>query len=735
MYRLLMALLLSVRLCSALADTTTDSASGVALEEVVVTAEKRTQNLQDVPASVTAFTPEALAQSHIDDTVALQLLTPGLLVTTNGDDGQPYIRGIGSGIINPGTDPPVAIFIDGAYQPRPISAISEFFDDARVEVLKGPQGTLYGRNATGGAISIITQDPTQEFGGDADLQLGNYRSELARAALNVPLSDDTAVRFSGFYASHEGYTENAFNGSRVDNQNLWGARVKFRYAPSSRLTLVITGEYTRENDSRGLAEKVVDDPSLPLPVRDYAPALGYPTPVIPANPYVIYNNYPDQQLVTQARVNATLTYTTDTMEFKSITGFTRVADDYIDDLDGTQINFSYEGVRDFSDTITQNFQLSSTTQSPLQWLAGLEYLHEGGGQNYDARLPYFGPASSDPFGATAPAGFIWNSTIGTSAVSGLVDLKYELLPRLTASAGVRYSWERKNADFLETVIDPYGLITGTSGGIFETPAHPEQAWSAWTPKFGLEFRPLEATLLYLTVTKGFKSGGFNLMNTAETFQPETIWSYEVGMKSTWLDQRLRTNLAAFYYDYKNMQVEQFSGVTNLVTNAASSHLEGVEGQIDAKATELLTLDLGVAYLHAKYESYLTTNANDPTAGQVNLGGNWLPEAPEFTGTAAANIRIPLQSNGSLTARGELRYQSKIYFDQFNTPQLTQDGYAIVNGRLTYTPSHGNWDIAAYGENLTDKVYRQGMVRVDNVFGTIAFYGVPRTFGIDGRYHF
>jgi iron complex outermembrane receptor protein len=735
MIRLLVALLLSMRLCSALADPTTDSATGAALEEVVVTAEKRTQNLQDVPASVAAFTPEALAQSHINDTVALQLLTPGLLVTTNGDNGQPYIRGIGSGIINPGTDPPVAIFIDGAYQPRPISAISQFFDDERVEVLKGPQGTLYGRNATGGAISIITQDPTQELGGDADLQLGNYRAEVARAAFNAPLSDDTAIRISGFYASHEGYTENAFNGSRIDNQNLWGTRVKLRYAPSSRLTLVVSGEYTRENDSRGLAEKVVDDPSLPLPVRDLAHDFGYPTPVFPADPFVIYNDFPDQQLVTQARANATLTYTMDAMEFKSITAFTRVADDYIDDLDGTQINFSYEGVTDFSDTFTQNFQLSSTDKSPLQWLAGLEYLHEGGGQNFDARVPYFGPASSNPFGVAAPAGFIWYSTIRTNAASALVDLKYDLLPRLTVSAGVRYSWEKKSADFLETVIDPYGIITGTAGGIFETPAHPEQTWRASTPKFGLEFRPLDATLLYLTVTKGFKSGGFNLMNTAETFQPETIWSYEVGMKSTWLDERLRTNLAAFYYDYKNMQVEQFSGVTNLVTNAASSHIEGVEAQIDAKATEVLTVDLGLAYLHGKYESYLTTNANDPTGGQVNLGGNWLPEAPQFTATVGSNLRIPLESNGSLSARGEVRYQSKIYFDQFNTPQLTQDGYAIVNGRLTYTPARGGWDVAAYGENLTDKYYRQGMVRVDNVFGTIAFYGVPRTFGIEGRYHF
>ncbi len=609
-----LSIALSVLSGTVIAQTAGQPNSGTAgIEEIVVTAQRRTQNLQDVAAAVTAFTPEMLDKSGIDDVSELQARTPGLIFSTNGPFGQPYIRGVGSDIINPGTDAPIAMFVDGAYQPRPTAAMTEFFDTERVEVLKGPQGTLYGRNASGGAIIIATRDPENSLGADGDVIYGNYDRATFRGALNTPINDDLSFRIAALYTEHQGYTENLYDDTRLDSQRLWGLRAKLKYAPGEAFSLVLTAEYTKENDSRNLAEKVIDSPALPLPVRDFAPLLGYTAPTIPSDPYQIKADFPTYALVYQSRFNATLTWVLSGMEFKSITAFTRSSNVSILDLDATEINFAYDRETDASRAFTQNFQLSSTGPGALQWIAGVDYLHENGSQNFDARLPLLGPPTDILFGPDSPAaGFIWDSGITTKSISGFADGRLRLSPRFTLAAGIRYSHEEKTATFLETIIDPFGALTdGESlpSGIIRIPANPQKSFSAWTPKFSLEFRPTERVLTYISATRGFKSGGFNLMNTGEEFEPEKIWSYELGLKSTWFDNRLRSNWTAFYYDYKDLQVNQFSGVTNLITNAAKSHVKGVEADLAGKPSNWLSLDLGLAFLDAKYADYLTRDAN------------------------------------------------------------------------------------------------------------------------------
>jgi iron complex outermembrane recepter protein len=727
--RVLIALLSLVE--PLMAQTTTESTGG-GLEEIVVTAQKRAQNLQDVGASVVAFNSEALNTSGIDSPIDLQQRTPGLLVSTNGPYGQPYIRGVGSDIINPGTDAPVAIFEDGAYQPRPNAAITEFYDLDRVEVLKGPQGTLYGRNASGGAINIVTHDPDQFLSSDGDAIFGNYGRVTTRESFNAPISDTLAVRVAGIYTEHEGYSTNLFDGTGLDNENLWGVRGKLKYAPSSDFSLVFTLEHMREHDSRNDVGKLVDDPNLPLPVRDLQPLFGYPPPLIPANPRDVYANSPNVELVDETRSNVALTWNLGNLLLKSITGYTDVRNDGFVDLDETQINFTYDQEQDHSDSIVESLQLSSLGNDPLQWIAGLEYFHEAGGQNFDARLPLFGPASTDPYGADV-AGLIWDSGIKTNSASSFLDLTYAFTPQWSFNAGLRYTWEHKEANFLETIIDPYGILTGLPGGTYYTPATPHATFSAWTPKFRLEYRPADAVLLYASATRGFKSGGFNLMNTGEEFQPEKIWSYELGLKSTWLENRLRANAAAFYYNYKDLQVNQFSGVTNLVTNAANSRITGAELEIEAQPIEAWQSDLSLAYLDAIFLDYYTHNAADPTGPVLDLSGNRMPKAPRSTAAAGTQYTWPVAEE-RLTLRGEARYQSLVYFDQFDTPQLTQGGFALYNARLTLAAPNNRWNVAIFGENLADKLYRQSMIRVDNVFGTLAYFGAPRTYGIEFSYH-
>jgi iron complex outermembrane receptor protein len=705
------------------------------LQEIVVTAQKRAQNVQDIAATVTAFNPDMLEKSGINDAVALQLKTPGLVVSTNGSYGQPYIRGVGSDIINPGTDAPVAIFIDGAYQPRPTAAITEFLDVDRVEVLKGPQGTLYGRNATGGAINIVSHAPEQRFGADSTLIYGNYDQMTFRGALNAPVTDDAAARVSAFYTEHDGLVKNLLDGKRLDDEKLWGLRGALKIDPSDAFSISLLAEYTRERDSRNLSEKVIDSPNLPMPVRDLAPLFGYAPPVIPGDPREVNADFPQSQRMSQTRLNATMTWKLGSMELKSITGFTRVRTQGILDLDGTEIPFSYDREIGSSRSIFQSLQLNSATEASFQWITGLEYLREKASQNFDGRLPFFGPPSDIPFGYDSPvAGFIWDSGIRTNAASAFVDGRWEFVPKWTLTGGVRYSWEDKDATFSETLIDPLGFLTGTPGTV-TIPAEPHRKFRAWTPKAGIEFRPVADTLLYLTATRGFKSGGFNLMNTGETFDPEKIWSYETGVRSSWLDRRLRANLSAFYYDYQDLQVNQFSGITNLITNAARSRIKGVEMQIDARPVSAVGIDAALAWLDATYSHYLTRDANLPGAPEVDLSGNEMPKAPRFTATLGVDLNLPVQIPGRITLRGEGRYQSSLFFDQFNAPQLEQGGYTILNARAAYLSGDARWELVLFGRNLTDKVYRQSMVRVDNVLGTVAFFGAPRMYGAEVHYRF
>jgi iron complex outermembrane receptor protein len=280
-----------------------------------------------------------------------------------------------------------------------------------------------------------------------------------------------------------------------------------------------------------------------------------------------------------------------------------------------------------------------------------------------------------------------------------------------------------------TVIPGLGTVTDPAAGTIFFDLLPRATFSRFTPRVALELRPREDMLLYASVTNGFKSGGFNLQNNGETFSPENIWSYELGMRADWLGGRLRTNLTGFYYDYKDLQVIRFDGLANNVSNA-DARIHGIELEMVARPTREITVDGSIAWLDAQYTRYLTLNSNFPGLGEVDLRGNRLPKSPEFTVSAGLEYRLQLGQAGELTLRGEVRYVSDVYFDQFETGALNQDGYALVNARLSFRSADERWSAALFGRNLTDATYYQSMVRVDQFFGTVASFGAPRTYGIE-----
>jgi len=742
------------------ASTTTASPNGEeqgGLEEIVVTAERRSERLQDVPLAITAQSGAELQRSGVQTTNDLQFSTPSLVVTTNGAFGQPFLRGVGTDILGVGTDSSVAINIDGVYIARATSAIQDFYDVERVEVVKGPQGILYGRNATGGAINILTKQPSEEFGGFFALTYGNYDKVRTEGALNVPLGEGAATRFSFFRSTRDGFTKNVLDPNRsrqVDDENTYGGRLQLLLQPGSRWKITLAADYFEQDDSAFLAGRPTprrDYLAAGIPLNDFFvnPATGAMSPTAqpgflrragaisrtPAESFggILFDNVrrsnQDIDVFNAVRdygFRATVAYEGDSVTVRSITAY-RV-NDYlaVQDFDNTNAQYFYDREGSKSKVFTQELQLASANDGPFEWILGGYYLREKGSSFFD----YFIGAAV----VGAPGDYVQlggpAARLTTDALAAFGQLTYELATDLSATAGLRYSYEKKH-DF--RLVDP---LTPTAPACDPRPVPAaekrcSESWSTLTPKFGLEYRFAPNRLLYASATRGFKSGGFNSNGGGEVFNPEYIWSYEAGLKADWFNRTLRTNAAVFYYDYKNLQVrlrDPVLGATGVVSNAAKARVFGAEVDIQLAPVEGLTLDFSAAYLNAEFRDYRTANADDDATVALNLAGNRLPRAPEWTLSSGFNYVAPVAS-GDVTVSGEWRYSSRIFFDVFNQPFVEQPGFNLFNARVQYNNEEHDFYVGLFARNITNKTYRTSIIRADGVIGTLNFFGAPRTYGI------
>ncbi|RIK92375.1 MAG: hypothetical protein DCC73_13345 [Proteobacteria bacterium] len=693
------------------------AADSLALEEIIVTAERREASLQNVPISIAAFTGQQLQKSGLQTTMDLQTRTPGLVFSTNTALGQPYIRGIGTDIINVGTDPSIAVHIDGHYQTRSTAAVQDFFDVERVEVVKGPQGTLYGRNASGGAINIITNSPSNELEAAGDISYGNYGRISVHGMVNVPILDDkVALRVAGFRTNRDGFSYDVLRNTDVDDDDVWAVRGKLRMELTETVTLTLGADHSEVRGARNGAPTV--DPDSPAPARDLFGA------AVNTDPRVVQYNNDFYTHIDHTNLSAHLEWDLGSVLLKSITGYTDAKNRIELDIDATEIDFTWSNENEDINAFTQELQLSSKSDGNLEWIFGAFYLHEKAKQRFHV---FISPLAADLDYPVA-------NRVDAYALFG--QASYRVTESLRLTAGLRYSYEKKKGDFLYIVTDPFGLLTGVAGGgVFVSQSAPEESWKAWTPKFGIDYFVNDDVMLYVSATRGFKSGGFNLLGSGEQFDPEYIWSYEGGLKSMLFDKRLKLNLAAFYYDYTNLQVNRFNpatgGATTSVTNAASAEVKGIEAEALALISEGLELDMSVALLDAEYKTYFTANpdAPDPFIDQ-DLSGNTLPRSPKFSFGAGLQYTHDLANYGRLTLRGEARYQSHIWFDQFNSENVEEDNYTLLNAFLTFESQDERWRAQIYGRNLTDKLYRQNVIRATSIIGTLDIWSAPRTYGLE-----
>jgi iron complex outermembrane recepter protein len=680
----------------AVAEESSKSDSGE-LSEIVVTATWRETALQDVPAAITAFTAADLKDFNINDIRTLSAQTPGLVVAgPAGLGGTPVtIRGIGQLPAGIGADDPVAIYLDGVYLGRAYSDLFDFIATDRVEVLRGPQGTLYGRNATGGAISIVTRNPTDTVGGLADAQFTNldsYRMRgLASGSLGLPgLSGEVA----GAVSRKDGYVLNRFNGQFAEGERSQTLFTKLKYAPSAQFDATIEADANKRTID--IETKLLTETNT--------------------NPYSLAANFPGtewhQSQGAALTVNARLPWAT----FTSITAYRMANFTQLYDSDSTdQEILRLDPVTEHENQISQEFRITSADSLALSWVAGVFYFRERAWSFGD--LPFTSPVGVADLLLTA------NNT--TNSYAGYVDGTWSITDVFRMTAGVRYTHESK--DF---------LFAQTNEGLQEFATAPQTdssiSASAVTPRFLIDYKLNPSVMAYISANRGFKSGGFAAYNPLPTptstplaFQPEHIWDYEAGLKSELFSHSLRMNFAAFYYDYTDLQVrtpDQY-GFT-VIRNAATANIKGLEAEFAWRPMSSIEINGNVSYLDARYKSFSYENGGV----LVDLSGKRLFEAPEWKGALNAQYHIPLGEKGSLTLRGEYSYEGQAFYAYTNEPIYGHPALNLYNARVAYrTPSGANY-ITLFGENLSQKTYNTVVLQI--LGSPVGVPSPPRVFGVE-----
>ncbi len=453
-------------------------------------------------------------------------------------------------------------------------------------------------------------------------------------------------------------------------------------------------------------------------VRALGPKLNgdYPSPPLdlfggtnPDDSREVYSNLENGVDVKEGGASAKLNWYTDTTTLTSLTAFRETDFHALLDGDTTEIDYSYSEPNENSRTITQEFQLSSSDEGPLMWLGGLFFLREDASQEVE-------------FGIT-PFDILINtfaeSKVDSHAAFGQVS--YQLTKRTNIVGGLRYSVEKKQ----------HILRNGaTDGPVIDDS---EKQWSALMPRFVLEHSPGIDTMTYISVTRGFKSGGFNSAGIGEQFDPEYLWSYETGIKTSLNDGRLRLNAAAFYYDYTDMQVQRIledAPSVFLLENAAKAEVRGGEIEIFWRPTPGLGIDFAAAFLDSKYTEYISVDPDGPEpAVNQDLAGRILPRAPKVSAYAGIEYTRPVNGYGALSTRVDWKYQSETFFSQFNSEGVKQEAFHLLDARVAFNSANGKWKLALWGKNLLDTLYRQNVIRATQIVGTLDFWGAPRTLGL------
>lgn len=757
-----------VSVVASMAFTSTALGQEAVLEEITVVAQKREESLQDVPIAITAFSNEELARIGATRLTDLQFNIPNFNFR-RGDWGNSApvvnIRGIGGRTRNMGLEAPFGVYIDGVYMGRAGSTVQEFLDVQVAEVLRGPQGTLFGKNVISGALNVRTRKPDlNDYRGQLSVNMGNYNYVKALGTISGPIVEDKlAFGVDVYSASRDGFVDNVFLLDVTENDlSYHGGRVKLRWTPNDRMEVNISADATIDRRSTHFGEAV--DP-------DNYPEFGW------FGPDGIEGTADDRISVTRVQVtpgefttssdypaidyrdiyggSVTIDYELENgYDFTSITAVRTSDGLFAVDQDLLAEDWFIVEFGDETKQFTQEFRIASPADGGrFDFVAGLFYQHLEAETQHDV---VFGPDFSQWIQGLVDAGnqvhvdyvnqfglpnttetigdFITQGSQDTDAIAGYFQGNWHFSDNLTATFGARITSESKDVNWEQITTAWFRDALGVPNGFTQG----DRTDTRVTPMVSLQYTASENVNFYAKAANGFKSGGFNVdlgsvffpsANNAEanSFDEENIWNYELGMKAEWFDNRLRTNVTLFHQEYEDLQLQQTKNVNNqfvvAVGNVGKSEQRGVELDINAVPVEGLSIVASIGYLDAEYTEF------DSSASVSVVPGQTMPDAPNWNGSASATYVWPISSNLEAMLRGEYTFRGERYIDDANG-SLDIPESTLVNAAFGLQSVDGNWGLRVWGKNLTDERYVEFAATNAFLDTPHAFFADPRTYGVE-----
>jgi outer membrane receptor protein involved in Fe transport len=758
------------------------------IEEVVVTAQKRAQDVQAVPITVDAFTGEALKQANVNTVNDLQTISPSLFVytTTSGaSDTTIKIRGVGTTGNNAGLEGAVGTFIDGVYRNRSGLALGDLIDVERIEVLEGPQSTLFGKNTSAGALSIITNSPDDKLGGFAEASVSSYGGYKFDGWVNVPVTDTIATRWDGVYDKHDGYIKALDGGPSVDDRNRYFVKGQGLWTPNDDVSFRLIADYSHGDEHCCGAIRVVNGPTAPI-VNILAAQAGEALSVANRNKYVESLNGPNFPLTFQDMgISGELNWQiNDAVKLTNIAAYRNFTQSSSTDSDFTGAQIFDVHDAGFGDrVVSEEFRLTGRTEfgsgvKSLDWLAGVYYTHEA----IDVHTTYQNQAQTGNYwcgvvmaavlhldnsacftgdagsGTITPLGGAFNLLQpGTGdhelfdqygdSYSGFAQGTLNITDRLSVTGGLRYSHDQKTMHSEIVNNNPAaGFLPFWIGDVYTFPGGKKTSSNALTGTANVQYFVTDSVMAYVSYSRGYKSGGFNLDRTAggivaynpsgpldPAYKAETSDNYEAGVKSKWFDNRLLLNATIFDETFDNLQVLNFDGVNFHIYNEPKGTSKGFEVQSEFMPVDGLTLNGSVTYADTRYGAGAVLYSFDiptQTTSPISLVGKHFTNSPLWSTSVGATYSFPVTASG---------YTASLHADGFfgssrNTgsvqgPEKRQAGYALLNGRISLAPPDDNWELSAWCRNCTNAHY------LTVVFDSVgqpgsddAFIGDPAVYG-------
>ncbi len=719
-----------------------------ALDEVVVTAQKREASLQDTPISMAAFSGDDLDKRGAANISDVGDFTPNIqfdssvALSGSSNSASIYIRGIGQPDFIASADPGVGVYLDGVYISSSMGGVLDLLDVERVEVLRGPQGTLFGRNTIGGAISVVTKKPDNEFSGSAELTLGEFERINAKASINVPIVEDVlAARIGVSTKNSDGYADRILTGETMGGEDTDALRGMLRFTPNEDWDINFAFDYTKSKDDSPQSSLVGVSavPGPPPPAGTWAGAYnaiyGIANMAVYDESFVLGDN--EKSMATgPTGVDMDLWGASLNMEWdlgfatvRSITAYRTWEAEFGRDPDHSPIVIIQQAYEHEQDQFSQEFNIfGSAFDDRLDWLLGAYYFDEHAEEFTDV------PVVPDLFTCCGlPISGGGTQVMDNENYAFFGQGTYQITDQLGVTLGLRYSHEEKNmingSRKPQLPGMPYLLTNRNASATF----------NSLTPRISVEYKPLDNMLLYASYSEGYKGGGFvarYLFPRAEplAFDSEEAQTYEVGFKGDFFDDRLRLNGAAFFSEYENIQISVFNFGVPEIRNAAEGEIKGLELEATAVPTDNLTLNAGFGYIDAEYTKI------DPG----DLVGVLVPfdtsaafqNTPEYSWNVGIEYLLPFANLGDLRLRTDYSYKTEIANDAVNTPQLIQDDFGLLSASANLELADSPWQFTVFGRNLTDEDYIiSGTSDIASIGIIEAVWGRPREWGVTAKVNF